>query len=237
MLNAGAMTFVFDPPARVSAAVAGSDQKFPVRRIFCVGRNYADHVREMGNDPKSEPPVFFTKPADAVVENAAAIPYALATENLHYEVELVLALKRGGANISERDALDHVWGYAVGVDLTRRDRQAEAKKGGAPWDAAKAFDNSAPLGAISPVEAVGHRKTGRIWLSVNGAVKQESDVGEMIWSVPEIVAHLSRYWTLAPGDLVFTGTPSGVGPLVAGDVVECGVEGLSTLKFSVVTRP
>lgn len=237
MLKAGTMTFVFDPPARVAAAVAGSDQKFPVRRIFCVGRNYTDHVREMGNDPKSEPPVFFTKPADALTPDGAAIPYSLATENLHYEVEMVLALGRGGTDISERDALGHIWGYAVGVDLTRRDLQAQAKKGGAPWDAGKAFDNAAPLGAISPVDAVGHRETGRIWLSVNGAVKQDADISEMIWSVPEIIAHLSRLWTLAPGDLVFTGTPSGVGPLVAGDVVECGVEGLSTLKFSVVTRP
>jgi fumarylpyruvate hydrolase len=230
------MAYVIDTPARPSVAVAGSDSRFPIRRIFCVGRNYADHVREMGNDPKSEPPIFFTKPADAVVPSGAAIPYPLGTSNLHHEVELVLALGKGGVNISERSALDHIWGYGVGVDLTRRDRQAEAKKAGAPWDVAKAFDDSAPTGAITPVSSSGHVSRGRIWLGVNGDVKQQADLADMIWSAPEIIAHLSRLWTLAPGDLVFTGTPSGVGALSPGDVVECGVEGLSELKFSVVER-
>jgi fumarylpyruvate hydrolase len=230
------MTYVIEPPVSPSVAVAGDDARFPVRRIFCVGRNYADHVREMGNDPRSEPPIFFTKPADAIVPSGAAIAYPLGTSNLHHEVELVLALGKGGVNIPETSALDHIWGYAVGVDLTRRDRQAEAKKAGAPWDAAKAFDDSAPTGAITPVTASGRVPKGCIWLKVNGDVRQQADLADMIWSVPEIIAHLSRLWTLAPGDLVFTGTPSGVGALNPGDVVECSVEGLSELRFSVEER-
>ncbi|HVK81384.1 MAG TPA: fumarylacetoacetate hydrolase family protein [Verrucomicrobiae bacterium] len=227
------MIYVFQPPPQASVAVLESEARFPVRRIFCVGRNYADHVREMGNDPKSEPPVFFTKPADAVVENGAAIAYAANTANLHYEVELVLAIGVGGADISESTALQHVWGYAVGVDLTRRDRQGEAKKAGAPWDVGKAFDNSAPISAIAQAAPAAD---ARIWLSVNGATKQDAKLNEMIWSVPEIIAHLSRSWTLQPGDLIFTGTPSGVGPIVAGDEVKCGVEGLPELSFKIAPR-
>lgn len=227
------MTYVFQPAAQASVAVAGSDARFPVRRIFCVGRNYADHVREMGNDPKLEPPIFFTKPADAVVENGATIVYAANTANLHFEVELVLAIGAAGVNIAEADGLRHVWGYAVGVDLTRRDRQAEAKKAGAPWDTAKAFDQSAPIGAITQTQP---RADARIWLSVNGAAKQEAKLSDMIWSVPEIIAHLSRSWALQPGDLIFTGTPAGVGPIVAGDAVTCGVEGLPELSFKIAPR-
>jgi fumarylpyruvate hydrolase len=229
------MSFVFDPPPQAFATIDGGG-RFPIRRIFCVGRNYADHVREMGNDPKSEPPIFFSKPADAVVPDGATIPYALNTDNLHYEVELVLAIGKAGVNIVETDALSHIWGYGVGVDLTRRDRQAEAKKGGAPWDAAKAFDNSAPLSALRAASAVGHPARGRIWLSVNGQTKQGADIADMIWSVPEIIAHLSRSWALRAGDLVFTGTPSGVGPLVAGDQVTCGVDGVATLRFEIGPR-
>ncbi len=228
------MTYVFSPPAIASVAVAGSAARFPVRRIFCVGRNYADHVREMGNDPKSEPPIFFTKPADAVVESGAAIAYAANTSNLHFEVELVLAIGKGGVDIAEANAASHIWGYAVGVDLTRRDRQAEAKKAGAPWDVAKAFDDSAPIGAIAPAGAAPTK--ARIHLAVNDAIKQDSDIAEMIWSVPEIIAHLSRSWALQPGDLVFTGTPSGVGPLAIGDHVQCAIEGLPPLSFSIVAR-
>lgn len=236
VLKAGTMRFVFDPPLQPSVAVAGSDARFPVRRIFCVGRNYADHVREMGNDPKGEPPLFFTKPADAAVESGAAIPYPASTSNLHHEVELVVAIGKGGADIAGADALDHVWGYGVGVDLTRRDRQAEAKKAGAPWDAAKGFDKSAPMGALTPASECGYLMRGRIWLSVNGATKQDADIADMTWTTPEIIAALSRSWRLAPGDLIFTGTPSGVGPLVAGDAVACGVEGLPELQFSVVAK-
>lgn len=227
------MSYVIDPPKQASVALAGSDKRFPVRRIFCVGRNYADHVREMGNDPKSEPPIFFTKPADAVVESGTSIAYAQNTLNLHHEVELVVALGKGGKDIAEGAALDCVWGYGVGVDLTRRDRQNEAKKGGQPWDLAKGFDDSAPCGALSPVSAVGHLKTARISIKVNDAVKQDADIAEMIWSVPEIIATLSRSFALAPGDLIFTGTPSGVGPLVAGDTVVAEIAGLAPLTFSI----
>lgn len=230
------MTFALTPPPQASVAIANSDARFPVRRIFCVGRNYADHVREMGNDPKSEPPLFFTKPADAVVESGSVIAYPANTANLHHEVELVIAIGRGGADIAEGAALDHVWGYGVGVDLTRRDRQAEAKKAGAPWDTAKAFDQSAPMGALTPVAQSGHPARGRIWLSVNGEARQDADVDQMIWSAPEIIAAVSRSWALAPGDLIFTGTPAGVGPLVAGDAVACGVAGLPELRFSVAAR-
>jgi fumarylpyruvate hydrolase len=230
------MDYIFDPPRQPSVAVSGSAARFPVRRIFCVGRNYADHVREMGNDPKSEPPVFFTKPADAVVESGAAIAYAQNTSNLHFEVELVVAIGARGLEVSEADALALVWGYGVGVDLTRRDRQAEAKKAGAPWDAAKAFDDSAPVSALKRVAESGHPTNARISLSVNGETKQDATTSEMIWSVPEIIAALSRSWALQAGDLIFTGTPSGVGPLTPGDVVECNVEGVAELKFSIAAR-
>ena len=230
------MVYVIDAPSPASVAIVGNGARFPVRRIFCVGRNYADHVREMGNDPKSEPPIFFTKPADAVVESGAAIAYPLNTENLHFEVELVVAIGKGGTRIAADAAPAHIWGYAVGVDLTRRDRQAEAKKAGAPWDAAKAFDQSAPIGALTPASACGHPRSGRISLSVNGAVKQDADIDQMIWSVPEIVTALSASWELAAGDLIFTGTPAGVGPIVAGDRVTAEVAGLSPLTFSLIAR-
>lgn len=229
------MSFVFDPPPQAFATIYGGG-RFPVRRIFCVGRNYADHVREMGNEPKSEPPIFFSKPADALAPNGATIPYAANTENLHFEVELVLAIGKGGAGVAEADAIGHIWGYGVGVDLTRRDRQAEAKKAGGPWDTAKAFDDSAPLGALKPVSEIGHISRGRIWLSVNGETKQSGDIANMIWSAAEIISHLSRSWALKAGDLIFTGTPSGVGPLTIGDVVECGIDGLASLRFSIGPR-
>lgn len=230
------MSYVFDPPHPPSVAITGSVARFPVRRIFCVGRNYADHVREMGNDPRSEPPIFFTKPADAVVESGAIIPYASNTANLHHEVELVLAVGRGGAEISEDAAPEHIWGYGVGVDLTRRDRQAEAKQAGAPWDAAKGFDHSAPLSALTPVDASGHLSKARIWLAVNGNVKQDSNIADMIWRPPEIIAGLSRVWALKAGDIIFTGSPAGVGALQVGDAVTCGVDGLSPLTFTIGPR-
>ncbi|MGA0705960.1 MAG: fumarylacetoacetate hydrolase family protein [Steroidobacteraceae bacterium] len=212
-----------------TVGVAGSDRRFPVRRIFCVGRNYADHVREMGGDPSREPPVFFTKPADAVVQPARSVPYPPRTEDLHHEVELVVALGAGGANIDPQQALGCVVGYAVGNDLTRRDLQAVARKAGAPWDMAKGFDCSAPLGEIHPSSEVGHPASGRIWLAVNGVLRQESDLASMIWSVPEIIAELSTYVALRPGDLIFTGTPEGVGPLRPGDRVTAGIDGLGGL--------
>lgn len=227
------MTFIIPPLPQPSVAIAGAAARFPVRRIFCVGRNYADHVREMGNDPKSEPPLFFTKPADAVVESGAEIAYPSNTSNLHHEVELVIAIAKAGAGISVSDALNHVWGYGVGVDLTRRDRQAEAKKAGTPWDVAKGFDNSAPLGALTPAAACGDVSNARIWLKVNGEVRQDANTREMIWSVPEIIAAISTWWDLKAGDLIFTGSPSGVSALDRGDDVECGVERLAPLRISI----
>jgi fumarylpyruvate hydrolase len=230
------MHTVIDAPAIPTVAVVGDDARFPVRRIFCVGRNYADHVKEMGNDPKSEPPVFFTKPADAVAPDGATIPYPQNTSNLHHEIELVLALASGGMNIAEADAMTCVWGYGVGVDLTRRDRQAEAKAAGAPWDLAKGFDNSAPLGPLTPAARARQLRSGRIWLSVNGAIKQDADLDQMIWSVPEIIAHLSRSFELRAGDLIFTGTPAGVGKIEPGDIVKGGIDGLAPLSFTIAPR-
>jgi fumarylpyruvate hydrolase len=215
--------------------IAGTDQRFPVHRIYCVGRNYADHVREMGSDPKSEPPVFFTKPADAIVPNGLKIAYPSRTSNFHYEVELVVAIGRAGRNISVSQGAAHVYGYAVGNDLTRRDLQGESKKKGQPWDTAKAFDSSAPIGAIRPA-SVGHVERGKIWLTVNGEMRQESDIGEMIWKVPAIIAELSTLFELKAGDLIYTGTPAGVGPLNPGDRIECGIEGLETLRNMIGTQ-
>jgi fumarylpyruvate hydrolase len=225
--------FAFPPPPAPSAAIADSDQRFPVHRIYCVGRNYAEHVREMGGDTQREAPVFFTKPADAVVANDAAIPYPPRTANLHHEIELVVAIGRGGRDIHEDRALEHVFGYAVGNDLTRRDLQAASKKQGLPWDTSKGFDYSAPLSAIRPASR-GHLSRGRIWLTVNGQTRQESDLAEMIWTVPEVLAELSTLFELAPGDLVFTGTPAGVGPLKPGDRIEGGIDGLTVLRNTIV---
>ena len=227
--------FVVPAPPAPAVAVLGTDARFPVRRIFCVGRNYPEHVREMGGDPSREPPIFFTKPADAIVPPGTDVPYPPRTANLHHEIELVVAIGRAGAAIAVELALGHVFGYAVGNDLTRRDLQAQAKKAGAPWDMAKGFDASAPVSAIRSAAEIGHVGRGRIWLAVNGALRQQADVGDMIWSVPEIIAELSGYCRLAPGDLIFTGTPSGVGPLVAGDVVTGGIDGVGTLEHRVFT--
>jgi fumarylpyruvate hydrolase len=226
--------YVFVPPPLPSVEIAGTQECFPVHRIYCVGRNYADHAREMGNDPKSDPPVFFTKPADAIVANGAPIPYPSRTEDFHYEVELVVAMGGAARNIPARQALGHVFGYAVGNDLTRRDLQAASKKKGQPWDIAKAFDASASIGAIRPA-SLGHAERGRIWLNVNGESRQQSDLSEMIWSVPDIIAELSTFFELRAGDLIYTGTPAGVGPLRPGDRIECGIEGLQSLHNTIVT--
>jgi fumarylpyruvate hydrolase len=227
-------SFVFVPPANPSVEIAGDRARFPVHRIYCVGRNYADHVREMGSDPK-EPPVFFTKPADAVVASGTAVPYPSRTENFHYEVELVVAIGAAGRDIASARALGHVFGYAVGNDLTRRDLQGASKKKGLPWDTSKGFDASAPVGAIRPVSQ-GHVERGRIWLSVNGEIRQQSDISEMIWSVSDIIAELSTLFELKAGDLIYTGTPAGVGPLQPGDRIECGIDGLETLR-NAITAP
>jgi fumarylpyruvate hydrolase len=216
-----------------SVAIDGSAQRFPVHRIYCVGRNYAEHAKEMGSDPRNDPPVFFTKPADAVMPSDSAIPYPPQTSNLHHEIELVVAIGAGGNDIPAANALQHVFGYAVGNDLTRRDLQSAAKRQGGPWDTSKGFDASAPCGAIRPASA-GQVASGRIWLKVNGLMRQDADVSTMIWSVPEIIAQLSRFYTLRPGDLIFTGTPAGVGPLVPGDRIEGGIDGLATLRHTIV---
>ena len=225
-------SYVFPIPARPAIGVLGMGRRFPVRRIFCVGRNYAEHAREMGGDDR-DPPFFFTKPADAIAGNGAAIPYPPRTEDLHHEIELVVAIGRGGADIPVDQAEEHVFGYAVGNDLPRRDLQSVLRKAGRPWDVAKGFDNAAPVTAITPAEKCGHLKRGRIWLSVNGSLRQEGDIADMIWNVPEIIAELSTLFTLCPGDLIFTGTPAGVGPLKPGDEVEGGVEGLETLRHRI----
>jgi fumarylpyruvate hydrolase len=225
-------SYVFPPAAPVSIDVVGTDQRYPVHRIYCVGRNYAAHAREMGTDPDREPPFFFCKPADAIVTNHTKIPFPSRTSNLHHEVELVVAIAQGGTNILPADAIDHVYGYAVGLDLTRRDLQNDLKNKGHPWETGKAFDRSAPISAITPAAAKQMHK-GRIWLSVNGQVRQDANIGELIWSVPEIISELSALFELRPGDLIFTGTPSGVAALKSGDRVEAGVEGLETLVITI----
>ena len=228
------MDYVIPAPPVVALAVDGDERRFPVRRVFCVGRNYAAHAREMGHDPDREPPFFFTKPADALVPHGATIPYPLATRELHHEVELVVALGKGGADISPAQAPDCIFGYAVCIDLTRRDLQAEAKKLARPWDVGKAFDQSAPCSAIVPAVRVSHPERGRILLAVNGITRQDGDLAQMIWSTPEVIAHLSRLFTLAPGDLIFTGTPAGVGPVERGDVLDGQIEGVGDLQVRVV---
>ena len=221
--------FVLPPIAPVVAPVAGGGL-FPVRRIFCVGRNYAAHVAEMGGDPTREVPFFFTKPADALVTGGADMPYPPATSDLHHEMELVVAIGRGGAGIAEGDAMAHVWGYAAGLDMTRRDLQGAAKKAGKPWDMGKGFDHSAPLGALVPAAFVGALGDRAIRLSVNGVVRQQATLAAMIWSVPEIVAYLSGLVTLAPGDLIFTGTPEGVAAVQPGDVLEGSIVGVGEVR-------
>ncbi len=222
--------FVIPAPAQPAVPVEGTDALFPVRRILCVGRNYAAHRREMGGDDR-DPPFFFAKPADAIVPPGGAVPYPSATTNFHFEMELVVAIGVGGADIAVADALGHIFGYAAGVDLTRRDVQAAAKDKGQPWEAAKAFDHSAPISAIRRLD--GPTPQGHITLSVNGQVKQDAVVADMIWTVPEIIAEASKLWTLAPGDLIYTGTPEGVGPLVHGDKVTGEIEGVGSLAFTI----
>jgi len=225
-------SYVLPPPPVASVAVAGSDKRFAVRRIFCVGRNYEAHAREMGKDPTREAPFFFMKPADAIVDSGTTIPYPPDTSNLHHEIELVLAIGKGGVNIAEDKALEHVWGYGVGIDFTRRDRQGEAKDAGRPWEWGKAFDRSAPMAPLSPAAAVGHPAKGRIWLAVNGKVKQDQDIADLIWSVPEIISICSRSMALAPGDVIMTGTPAGVGAVAIGDVITGGIEGLGEISIT-----
>ncbi|GAA2873722.1 fumarylpyruvate hydrolase [Aminobacter niigataensis] len=229
-------TFAFAPSAPASVAISGSSERFPVRRIFCVGRNYAAHAREMGNDPDREPPFFFGKPADAVVDSGVTIPYPPLTNDLHHEIELVVAVGRGASNINAAEALDHVWGYGTGIDFTRRDLQDTAKKLSRPWDWAKGFDRSAPCGPLVRASEIGHPAKGRIWLAVNGEAKQQGDLADMIWSVPEIVAICSQSMELKAGDLIFTGTPAGVGAVGPGDRITGGVDGVGQIAISIAAR-
>ncbi|AHF84693.1 fumarylacetoacetase [Rhizobium leguminosarum bv. trifolii WSM1689] len=221
-------------PQPVLLPVESSAERFPVRRVYCVGRNYADHAIEMGHDPTRDPPFFFQKNADNLLPAGKAFPYPSLSSDVHYEVECVLALKSGGANIEAADALDCVYGYAVGIDFTRRDLQGEAKKLGRPWEIGKAFEHSAPISPIVPASRLGHPAEGKIWLEQNGKRVQDGDLNQMIWKVPEIIAELSKLFTLAAGDIIMTGTPAGVGAVARGDRIDCGINGVATLSVEVV---
>ena len=226
------MPHVFTLPDRPAAAIAGTDDTFPVRRIICIGRNYEAHAREMGTNPDREAPFFFTKWADDLVPNGATIPYPPETANYHFEAELVIAIGKEGAKVSEAQALDLVFGYAVGLDMTRRDLQLDAREKGRPWDTGKNFGYSAPLAAIRPV-AEGHMTTAQIRLTVNGVVKQDADIADLIWNCAEQIAYISRFERLLPGDLIYTGTPAGVGAVTPGDVIDVTIEGLTSLRVTI----
>lgn len=227
------MNFVIPAPPIASVEVTGSEDRFPVRRIYCIGRNYLAHRKEMGHDDR-KPPFYFQKPADALLASGGEFPYPSQTENLHYEIELVVAIAKGGVDIAVEDALDHVYGYGLGIDMTRRDLQSQAKKDGRPWDSAKGFDHSAPISAICPASQIGHPDSGRIWLAVNNEIRQDSDLNLQIWNVQEGISHLSKLYELAPGDLIYTGTPDGVGPIKPGDHVTAGIDGIGELEIKVV---
>lgn len=232
------MKYAFEPPPLTTIPLADGTTQFPVRRIYCVGRNYAAHVREMGFDPDREAPFFFCKPTDAIVfadpKAEAQIPYPSQTEDYHYEMELVVAIGMAGRDIPVEKANDHVFGYAAGLDMTRRDIQVSARKGGRPWEVGKAFDQSAPMGSLFTVAEVGHPAQGELWLQVDGKDRQRSDLAKLIWSVPEIISRLSSFFELQPGDLVFTGTPDGIGPVVRGETMHGGISGIGEIKVTVV---
>lgn len=228
------MSYVFQPQAVTAIPIVGSAEEFPVRRVYCVGRNYAAHAREMGKDPDKEPPFFFMKPADGVVPGGGGIHYPPGTKNYHHELELVVALHKGGSKIAVEKALDHVFGYAIGLDMTRRDLQLAARDLGRPWDFGKSFDESAPVGPIYPVSTHGHRSEGKIELVVNGAVRQTADLSDLIWSVPETISFLSDYYALMPGDLIFTGTPAGVAAVVPGDHLVGKIESMADLEVTIL---
>lgn len=230
------MRFVFTPPVQASVPVAGQAEQFPVHRIYCVGRNYVEHAKEMGFTGR-EAPFFFLKPADALLAGADGstlrMPYPALTSNLHHEIELVVAIGKGGKNIPASQAMEHVWGYAVGLDMTRRDLQGEMKKQGRPWCIGKGFEFSAPMSAITPAAQAGNISQAEIWLQVNGQDRQRSHIHQLIWNIAEIIEHLSQAWELQPGDLIMTGTPEGVGAVAAGDVLEGGISGLGTLRVEI----
>ncbi|MDM7932273.1 fumarylacetoacetate hydrolase family protein [Tabrizicola sp.] len=225
-------TLTFPPAAPALLDVVGTDAKFPVRRIYCIGKNYVAHIIEMNADER-DPPVIFMKPTDAIVKNGGEIPYPVFTTNFHYECELVVALKSGGYNIPQAEAESHIFGYAVGLDMTRRDHQAAALAKGLPWEVTKGFDHSAPVGPITRVEDCGILKTGHVRFSVNGQVKQDADISLMIWKIDEIIAKLSEQHRLMPGDIIMTGTPAGVGAVVTGDVLDCHVDGLQPMQVRI----
>jgi fumarylpyruvate hydrolase len=227
-----ATSYVITPPPRATIAVTGTDKTFPVRRIWCVGRNYEEHIREMGQDVR-EPPFFFSKPADAIAPDGGTVPYPPLTKDMHHEVELVVALKSGGRNIKLERALDCVFGYGVGIDLTRRDLQIASRDMKRPWEIGKAFDASAPCGPLQPAAKIGHPSKGRIALRVNGKVRQDGDLAQMIWNVPEVIAKLSEMVELAAGDVIMTGTPSGVAATVVGDKLECEIAGVGQLTVTI----
>jgi len=228
------MDYVIPAPGVVSLAVEGSSARFPVNRIYCVGRNYAEHAREMGHDPNKEPPFFFMKPSTAIVTDGGDFPYPSLSKDVHHEMEMVVAIGKGGSNISPAKALEHVYGYGVGLDMTRRDLQGEAKKMGRPWDTGKAFDYSAPCSALVPAAKIGHPCTGEIVLEVNGEVRQKSDLSQLIWNVPDTIAFLSTLFELQPGDLIYSGTPAGVAAVKKGDVMTGRVAGVGSISVKVV---
>lgn len=225
--------FVVDAGERASLPVHGSDARYPVRRIYCIGRNYVAHVHEMGGDPKLDFPIVFQKPTDSIEQDGAVLDYPVMTSNYHYELELVVAMKSGGYNIPVAKALEHIYGYGIGLDMTRRSVDGQSERPNQPWELGKSFDRSCPVGPIYPVSEVGHVDKGGIRLSVNGAVKQDADLNMLIWSTPEIIANLSRYFALEAGDIILTGTPSGVGAVVSGDVLVGTIDGLGSLTVTI----
>ncbi len=231
-MSANDQRYVIPPPPQAVLAVAGSDKTFPVRRVWCVGRNYLEHIREMGQDER-ELPFFFAKPADAIVPDGSTVPYPPLTKDMHHEVELVVALKSGGRNIPVDKALDCIWGYGVGIDLTRRDLQIASRELKRPWEVGKAFDASAPCGALKPASEIGHPSKGRVVLKCNGKIRQDGDLNQMIWNTPEVISKLSEMVALEAGDIIMTGTPSGVAATVAGDKLECEIEGVGTLTVTI----
>ncbi|MGZ2257952.1 fumarylacetoacetate hydrolase family protein [Roseobacter sp. A03A-229] len=228
-----AIAYAFTPPEQATLSISGTSDRFPVHRVYCVGRNYAAHAVEMGHDPDKEPPFFFQKNPDNLVPDATTFPYPKASDDVHHEIELLVALKSGGEDIPVEDALDCVFGYGVSLDMTRRDLQGEMKKLGRPWEIGKAFEMSAPAGPIMPVWEVGHPDAGDIWLKINGDLRQSGDLNQMIWKTPEMISILSTLFTLQPGDVILTGTPAGVGPVQRGDALHGHVAGVGDLKVTV----
>jgi fumarylpyruvate hydrolase len=227
------MKYVIDPPRQAALPIRGSSDLFPVHRIYCIGRNYAEHAREMGHDPNKEPPFFFQKNPDNL-RTDGKFPYPSGTSDVHFEIEMIVALKSGGINIKTEDALSHIWGYGIGLDMTRRDLQGEAKKLGRPWEIGKAFEHSAPCTALIPATEIGHPTTGAIWLDVNGKRRQSGDLNQMIWDIPGQIAYISSLFELKAGDIIMTGTPSGVGAIVKGDKLHGHVDGVGDLEVAVV---